>query len=65
MTQDQTREALQDAYLIDFPDDLFRFWEFTQKFGAVKPLLTLAEKMGIRLEGPFAFLAGAEAPPNG
>ena len=65
MTQDQTREALQDAYLIDFPDDLFRFWEFTQEFGAAKPLLTLAEKMGIRLEGPFAFLAGAEAPPNG
>lgn len=66
MSDVQVRQALKDAYLIDFPDDLFQFWEFTQEFGAAKPLLTFADAVGIRLEGPFEVLAGnADVPPNG
>lgn len=65
MTQDQARRALKDAYLINFPDDLFRFWEFTLEFGSPKPLQTFADVLGIRLEGPFEVLAGTDAPPNG
>jgi hypothetical protein len=66
MTQNQIRQALKSTYLIDFPDDLFAFWDFAKSCGADKPLLTFAEATGIALEGPFAILAGeADAPPNG
>ncbi len=66
MTQKQTRQALKDAYMIDFPDDLFAFWDFAKSFDADKPLLTFAEATGIALEGPLAILAGeTEAPQNG
>ena len=65
MTQAQTRQALKDAYLIDFPSDLFAFWEFTKSFGAEEPLLTFNEATGICLEGPFAILAAETAAPAG
>lgn len=64
MTQNQMRQALKDAYLIDFPDDLFQFWDFTRSFGADEPLATfwsgvgLSSGLGLYLEGPFRIIAG-------
>ena len=54
MNQDQLRRTLKEAYQIDFPDDLFAFWEFAQ--GVDKD--TLSNTMGLRLEGPLQILAG-------
>ena len=58
MKQDQARQALKDAYLIDFPDDLFQFWDFVNSLGADKPLNPFWGSMGLLLEGPFKILAG-------
>ena len=44
--------------MIDFPDDLFQFWDFTRSFGADKPLDTFWLEVGLRLEGPFRVIAG-------
>ncbi len=67
MTPDQARKTLKDAYLIDFPDDLFQFWDFVRSFGADKPLAAFWKLMGLRLEGPFSVLAGDPGvePPDG
>ncbi len=58
MTQNQIRQALKSTYLIDFPDDLFQFWDFTRSFGADKPLATFWSEVGLHLEGPFRIIAG-------
>ncbi|MGI4787760.1 MAG: ADP-ribosylation family protein [Janthinobacterium lividum] len=65
MTEEETRRLLKDAYRIDFPDNLFQFWDFTKSFGEVKPLDTFTESMGFSLDGPFKFLAGNPEPVNG
>jgi len=64
MTQNQIRQALKGTYLIDFPDDLFQFWDFAKSFGADKPLDTFWKSVGISLAGPFQMLAGeAQSEP--
>ena len=62
MNQQHSRSALRAAYSIDFPDDLFAFWDFVQ--GVDKKILWNA--IGIHLEGPFELLAGNQVePPHG
>ena len=67
MSHEQARQALKDAYLINFPDDLFQFWEFVKSFDASDPLALFWKPMGISLEGPFNILAGRhdKVPPDG
>lgn len=64
MTANETRQKLKEVYLVDFPEDLFQFWEFTQSFGADNPLQTFEKPMGLRLEGPFGILAGELPTPD-
>lgn len=59
MNQHQSRNALQTAYSINFPDDLFAFWEFVQ--GVEQKILWNA--IGVGLEGPFQLLAGRQVEP--
>ncbi len=65
MTEEQIRQTLKDAYLIDFPEDLFQFWEFVKSLEAEKPLNTFLGALGLRLEGPFQVLAGEAEPSQG
>lgn len=51
------RKQLRDLYGFDFPDDLFRFWEFAQRLRPLDPLNVL-EDLSLRLVGPFEVLAG-------
>lgn len=59
MNQQQSRNALREAYSIDFPDDLFAFWEFIQ--GVDQKILR--DALGLRLDGPFQLLAGSQVEP--
>jgi hypothetical protein len=52
------RRQLRDAYGFDFPDDLFRFWDFVNRLRPLEPLLALQESLHITLVGPFEVLAG-------
>jgi hypothetical protein len=52
------REMLRALYGFDFPDDLFRFWEFANRLRPLEPLMALEEVCHIRLCGPFEVLAG-------
>jgi Uncharacterised conserved protein (DUF2228) len=52
------RVQLRDLYGFDFPDDLFRFWEFANRLRPLEPLLALDEVCHIHLAGPFEVLAG-------
>jgi hypothetical protein len=52
------RERLRALYGFDFPDDLFRFWEFANRLRPLEPLMALEEVCHIRLCGPFEVLAG-------
>jgi hypothetical protein len=52
------RELLRRLYGFDFPDDLFRFWEFVNRLRPLEPLAALAEGCGLHLVGPFEVLAG-------
>lgn len=67
MSQRQVRQVLKEVYQIDFPDDLFQFWEFAQGFSTDNPLSAFWKPMGLRLEGPFSVLAGNSdaQPPDG
>ncbi len=58
MTTPDRRARLRELYGLDFPDDLFRFWEFATRLRPLEPLLALSEPLGIRLVGPFEVLAG-------
>jgi hypothetical protein len=49
---------LRDLYGFDWPDDLFRFWNFARRLQPLDPLEALAEPLGIVLVGPFEVLAG-------
>jgi hypothetical protein len=52
------RERLRALYGFDFPDDLFRFWEFANRLRPLEPLAALDDLFHIRLKGPFEVLAG-------
>ena len=49
---------LRRLYGFDFPDDLFRFWEFVNRLQPLDPLGALWEPLEIRLVGPFEALSG-------
>jgi hypothetical protein len=55
---DRRRSLLRDLYGFDFPDDLFRFWEFATRLRPLEPLNALYEALEIGLVGPFDVLAG-------
>jgi hypothetical protein len=52
------RLQLQQLYGFDFPEDLFRFWEFVNRLAPLAPLTAVAAATGIHLAGPFDVLAG-------
>jgi hypothetical protein len=51
-------DRLRELYGFDWPDDLFRFWDFARRLQPLNPLEALAEPLGIVLVGPFEVLAG-------
>ncbi len=52
------REQLHSLYGFDFPDDLFRFWEFANRLRPLDPMGALWESLAIRLVGPVEVLSG-------
>ena len=46
------REQLRALYGFDFPDDLFRFWQFVNRLQPLEPLYALGEELGVTLVGP-------------
>jgi hypothetical protein len=54
----ERRSQLRNLYGFDFPEDLFRFWEFLNRLAPLEPLSALAETTGLYLVGPFEVLAG-------
>jgi Uncharacterised conserved protein (DUF2228) len=54
----QRREQLRTLYGFDFPDDLFRFWEFVNRLKPLDPLHALYDPLEIVLVGPFEVLSG-------
>jgi hypothetical protein len=52
------RNQLLSLYGFPFPDDLYRFWEFANRFRPLEPLNALSETLGITLVGPFEVLSG-------
>ena len=52
------RDQLRALYGFDFPDDLFRFWEFVNRLKPLDPLHALSESLGLALVGPFDVLSG-------
>jgi hypothetical protein len=54
----QRRAQLRRLYGLDFPDDLFAFWEFARRLRPLEPLHALEDALGVQLVGPFEVLAG-------
>ena len=52
------REQLRSLYGFDFPDDLFRFWEFVNRLKPLDPIGALWDALEVRLAGPFEVLNG-------
>jgi len=52
------RDQLRSLYGFDFPDDLFRFWEFVNRLQPLDPLRAFFDPLDIVLVGPFEVLAG-------
>ena len=52
------RDQLRRLYGFDFPDDLFRFWEFANRLRPLDPLHAFSELLHIVLVGPFEVLSG-------
>lgn len=52
------RDQLRSLYGFDFPDDLFRFWEFVNRLQPLDPLHALFDPLEIILVGPFEVLSG-------
>jgi hypothetical protein len=52
------RALLRQLYGFDFPEDLYRFWDFARRLRPLEPLRALSEALGITLVGPFDVLAG-------
>ncbi len=57
MATSARRRQLRELYGFDFPDDLFRFWEFATRLRPLEPLRAL-EAIEVHLVGPFEVLAG-------
>jgi hypothetical protein len=53
----QRREQLRQLYGFDFPDDLFRFWEFASRLRPLAPLDAFEDTLELHLVGPFEVLA--------
>jgi hypothetical protein len=51
------RQQLHELYGFDFPEYVFRFWEFAQRLRPLEPLSAL-DDLSLRLVGPFEVLAG-------
>jgi len=51
------RQQLRQLYGFDFPEHLFRFWDFAQRLRPLEPLKALAD-LDLQLVGPFEVLAG-------
>jgi Uncharacterised conserved protein (DUF2228) len=54
----QRRDQLHRLYGFDFPEDLFRFWEFVNRLKPLDPLHALFDPLEIVLVGPFEMLSG-------
>ena len=54
----QRRDQLRRLYGFDFPDHLFRFWEFVNRLRPLDPVGALWDALEIRLVGPFEVLSG-------
>jgi hypothetical protein len=52
------RDQLRALYGFDYPDDLFRFWEFANRLKPLDPLHALADLLHITLVGPFDVFSG-------
>jgi hypothetical protein len=52
------RDQLRALYGFDFPDDLFRFWQFVNRLQPLDPLHALYDPLDIVLVGPFEVLSG-------
>ncbi len=52
------RAQLRELYGFDFPDDLFRFWDFAARLRPLEPLRALDDALDMVLVGPFEVLAG-------
>ena len=52
------RDQLRALYGFDWPDDLFRFWDFARRLKPLEPLNAIYEPLGIALVGPFDVLDG-------
>ncbi len=52
------RLQLRELYGFDFPEDLFRFWEFVNRLAPLEPLTAVYPTTGLQLVGPFEVLAG-------
>ena len=52
------RDQLRALYGFDFPEDLFRVWEFANRLRPLEPLLALFDTLHLKLNGPFEVLAG-------
>src|SRR5947199_216938 len=46
MSPADRRSQLRDLYGFDFPDDLFRFWEFAKRLRPLEPLRALEDACG-------------------
>jgi hypothetical protein len=57
-TLQKRRDQLRALYGFDWPDDLFRFWEFARRLKPLEPLNALYESLHIQLTGPFEVLDG-------
>jgi hypothetical protein len=55
---EQRKARLRAEYGIDFPEGLFRFWEFACRLAPLDPLNAMAEPLGVVLVGPFEVLHG-------
>jgi hypothetical protein len=56
-SRDGRRQHLHSLYGFDFPDDLYRFWDFANRLRPLEPLAAL-EPLDLHLVGPFDVLAG-------
>ncbi len=52
------RLQLRQLYGFDFPDDLFRVWEFVNRLAPLEPLQAVSGPTHLHLVGPFEVLAG-------
>ncbi len=57
-TLQRRRALVRQLYGFDFPEDLYRFWQFVNRLKPLEPLLALNDDLEIALTGPFDILYG-------